>query len=110
MPPRMSPPVDRKPWSTRNLCVTHEPWMRWPRSPTPPGANSWNCSRRANSRPAVSRHLRVLREAGLVRSRVDGKRRMYALDPRPLRELDDWLERYRDLWAQRLDALDTEIA
>jgi len=62
------------------------------------------------SRPAVSRHLRVLREAGLVRSRVDGKRRMYALDPRPLRELDDWLERYRDLWAQRLDALDTEIA
>jgi DNA-binding transcriptional ArsR family regulator len=62
------------------------------------------------SRPAVSRHLRVLREAGLVRARVDGKRRMYALDPRPLRELDDWLERYRDLWAQRLDALDTEIA
>ena len=62
------------------------------------------------SRPAVSRHLRVLREAGLVRARVDGKRRLYALDPRPLRELDDWLEPYRDLWAQRLDALDTEIA
>jgi DNA-binding transcriptional ArsR family regulator len=62
------------------------------------------------SRPAISRHLRVLREAGLVRARVDGKRRMYALDPRPLRELDDWLEPYRDLWAQRLDALDTEMA
>ena len=62
------------------------------------------------SRPAISRHLRVLREAGLVRSRVEGRRRLYSLDPRPLRELDDWLEPYRDLWAQRLDALDTEIA
>src|SRR5881409_540481 len=57
------------------------------------------------SRPAISRHLRVLREAGLVRSRTDGRRRFYALDPAPLRELDDWLERYRDLWAQRLDEL-----
>ena len=62
------------------------------------------------SRPAVSRHLRVLREAGLVTARADGKRRLYALDARPLRELDEWLEPYRDLWAQRLDALDTEIA
>ena len=62
------------------------------------------------SRPAVSRHLRVLRQAGLVRARTEGKRRIYTLDPAPLRELDDWLEPYRDLWAQRLDALDTEIA
>ena len=62
------------------------------------------------SRPAVSRHLRVLREAGLVRARTEGKRRLYALDPEPLRELDDWLALYRDLWARRLDALDTEIA
>ena len=62
------------------------------------------------SRPAVSRHLRVLREAGLVTARSEGRRRLYALDPRPLRELDDWLEPYRDLWARRLDALDTEIA
>ncbi len=62
------------------------------------------------SRPAVSRHLRVLRAAGLVTVRAEGKRRLYALDPGPLRELDDWLERYRDLWAARLDALDTEIA
>ena len=62
------------------------------------------------SRPAISRHLRVLREAGLVRVRTEGKRRLYALDARPLRDLDDWLEPYRDLWAQRLDALDTEIA
>jgi DNA-binding transcriptional ArsR family regulator len=62
------------------------------------------------SRPAISRHLRVLREAGLVRCRTDGRRRFYALDPAPLREVDAWLEPYRGLWAQRLDALDTEIA
>ena len=59
--------------------------------------------------PAISRHLRVLREAGLSGRGLTG-RRLYALDPRPLRELDDWLAPYRDLWAQRLDALDTEIA
>ena len=62
------------------------------------------------SRPAISRHLRVLREAGLVTARTQGRRRLYALETRPLRELDDWLEPYRDLWARRLDALDTEIA
>jgi DNA-binding transcriptional ArsR family regulator len=61
------------------------------------------------SRPAVSRHLRVLREAGLVTARVDGQRRVYAVDAAPLAELDAWLEPYRRLWAQRLDALDTEI-
>jgi DNA-binding transcriptional ArsR family regulator len=61
------------------------------------------------SRPAVSRHLRVLREAGLVQSRVDGQRRVYSLDARPLAELDEWLTPYRRFWAQRLDALDTEI-
>jgi DNA-binding transcriptional ArsR family regulator len=62
------------------------------------------------SRPAVSRHLRVLREAGLVQARAEGQRRVYALDPGPLAELDAWLAPYRRLWAQRLDALDTEIA
>jgi DNA-binding transcriptional ArsR family regulator len=61
------------------------------------------------SRPAVSRHLRVLREAGLVHSRVDGQRRVYALDARPLAELDAWLEPYRRFWGQRLDAFETEI-
>ena len=61
------------------------------------------------SRPAVSRHLRVLREAGLVRARTSGRQRLYALDPAPLRELDAWLDPYRRLWAHRLDALDTEI-
>ncbi len=62
------------------------------------------------SRPAVSRHLRVLREAGLVRVRAEGQRRVYALDPGPLSELDAWLAPFRQLWAQRLDALDTELA
>lgn len=61
------------------------------------------------SRPAVSRHLRVLREAGLVTSRIDGQRRLYTLDARPLAEVDAWLEPYRRSWTQRLDALDTEI-
>lgn len=61
------------------------------------------------SRPAVSRHLRVLREAGLVRVRTDGQRRLYALDARPLAELDAWLAPYRRFWAHRLDAFDTEL-
>ena len=56
------------------------------------------------SRPAVSRHLRVLREAGLVRERRDGKLRLYRVDPAPLAELRDWLDGY---WAGRLDALRT---
>lgn len=61
------------------------------------------------SRPGVSRHLRVLREQGLVRARSDAQRRVYSLDPAPLAELDAWLERYRGFWTNRLDALDTEI-
>jgi DNA-binding transcriptional ArsR family regulator len=61
------------------------------------------------SRPGVSRHLRVLRELGVVQARVDGQRRLYSLDPAPLAELDDWLARYRTFWTNRLDALDTEI-
>jgi DNA-binding transcriptional ArsR family regulator len=55
--------------------------------------------------PNVSKHLKALREAGLVTIRVDGPRRLYSLDPRPLAELDDWLTPYRELWAKRLDAL-----
>jgi DNA-binding transcriptional ArsR family regulator len=61
------------------------------------------------SRPGVSRHLRVLREQGLVRTRSEAQRRLYSLDPAPLAELDAWLERYRGFWTNRLDALDTEI-
>jgi DNA-binding transcriptional ArsR family regulator len=62
------------------------------------------------ARPGVSRHLRVLREAGLVEVRQDAQRQIYSLRPQPLAEIDDWLGRYRALWEQRLDALHTEIA
>ena len=59
----------------------------------------------AASQPAVSKHLRVLREAGLVEVRVDAQRRLYRLRPDPLREVDEWLEPYRLLWESRLDRL-----
>jgi DNA-binding transcriptional ArsR family regulator len=62
------------------------------------------------SQPAISRHLRVLRQAGLVQVRPEAQRRIYALDPRPLEELAQWLDRYRGFWSQRLDALDAELA
>ena len=62
------------------------------------------------SRPAVSRHLRVLREAGLVEVRQDAQRRVYSLRPEPLAEIDEWLDRCRALWGQHMDALHTEIA
>jgi DNA-binding transcriptional ArsR family regulator len=62
------------------------------------------------ARPGVSRHLRVLREAGLVDVHQDAQRRIYTLRPESLAEVDDWLEQYRVLWEQRLDALHTEIA
>lgn len=61
------------------------------------------------SRPAISRHLRILRQAGLVTVEVDGRRRIYRFDPRPLADLDAWLAQYRDLWSSRLDALETEV-
>lgn len=57
------------------------------------------------SQPGTSKHLRVLREAGLVGVRRDAQRRWYELDPRPLAEVDEWLAPYRRLWAGRLDAL-----
>jgi DNA-binding transcriptional ArsR family regulator len=57
------------------------------------------------SQPGVSKHLRVLRESGLVTVRRDAQRRLYDIDPAPLAELDSWLEPYRALWESRLDAL-----
>jgi DNA-binding transcriptional ArsR family regulator len=62
------------------------------------------------ARPGVSRHLRVLREAGLVEVRPEAQRRVYMLRPEALSEIDEWLSRYRALWEQRLDALHTEVA
>jgi len=61
------------------------------------------------SQPSTSKHLRVLREAGLVRVRQDAQRRVYAVDPGPLAELDAWLEPYRRLWDARLDALERHL-
>lgn len=59
--------------------------------------------------PQASKHLRVLREAGLVEVYPDAQRRFYALQPEPLRELDAWLEPYRRYWSDRLDALERHL-
>ena len=61
------------------------------------------------SQPGVSKHLRVLREAGLVDVRHDAQRRVYRVRPEPLAEIDEWLEPYRRLWASRLDALERHL-
>ena len=61
------------------------------------------------SQPAVSKQLRVLREAGLASVRVDAQRRIYRLDPAGLREVDAWLAPYRALWEQRLDAMERTL-
>ena len=60
--------------------------------------------------PAVSKHLRVLRDAGLVAVRPDGQRRLYRLLPQPLIELDEWLNPYRDMWQTSLDKLEDHLA
>ncbi|MER5389828.1 metalloregulator ArsR/SmtB family transcription factor [Saccharopolyspora sp. NPDC002686] len=59
--------------------------------------------------PAASKHLRVLRETGLVQVRVDAQRRWYELRPEALSELDEWLAPYRALWSERLDALERHL-
>jgi DNA-binding transcriptional ArsR family regulator len=61
------------------------------------------------SQPGTSKHLRVLRQAGLVRARADAQRRVYELEPEPLAELDAWLEPYRHMWERRLDALERHL-
>jgi DNA-binding transcriptional ArsR family regulator len=62
------------------------------------------------SQPAVSQHLRVLRDAGFATTRAEGTRRLYAVTPEPLREADRWLDQFRHFWTPHLDALATEIA
>ena len=61
------------------------------------------------SQPGVSKHLKVLREAGLVVVRAHGKQRLYALRPDPLAEVDQWLEPYRAFWSKHLDALERHL-
>ena len=62
------------------------------------------------SQPGVSQHLRVLRENGFATVRAEGARRLYAVDPAPLQEIDAWLQRWRRFWTPPLDALATELA
>ena len=61
------------------------------------------------TQPGTSKHLRVLRDAGLVRTRTEAQRRIYTLDPGPLAELDAWLEPYRSAWESSLDALERHL-
>lgn len=61
------------------------------------------------SQPSVSKHLKVLRDAGLVESRTDAQRRIYRVRPEPLREIDEWLEPYRRGWAEHLNALERHL-
>jgi len=61
------------------------------------------------SQPAVSKHLRVLRDAGLVEARADAQRRLYRIRPEPLAELDEWLASYRELWTTHLDRLEDHL-
>ncbi|WP_328332489.1 metalloregulator ArsR/SmtB family transcription factor [Kribbella sp. NBC_00382] len=61
------------------------------------------------SQPAVSQHLRVLRDNGFATVTIAGTRRLYAVNPAPLQEIDTWLNRYRQFWTNRLDALETEL-
>ena len=77
-----------------------------------PAAAGEIAGRFAISRPAVSRHLRVLRDCGLVHDTVSGRRRLYTLDPQPLQEIADWITQFTapSGWEQRFDALETEVA
>jgi DNA-binding transcriptional ArsR family regulator len=62
------------------------------------------------SQPAVSQHLRVLRDSGFASVRVDGARRIYSVEAAPMKQVDAWLEQFRAGWVRRLDALATEVA
>ena len=61
------------------------------------------------TQPVVSKHLRVLRDAGFVEAAVDGQRRLYRLKPEPLRELDEWLVPFRQFWSRHVDALERHL-
>jgi DNA-binding transcriptional ArsR family regulator len=62
------------------------------------------------SQPAVSKHLRVLRRAGLVEFRTEAQRRIYRVRPEPLRDVDEWLQPYRELWSSHLDSLEQHLS
>lgn len=62
------------------------------------------------TQPLISKHLKVLRDAGFVRSRSAAQRRIYQIEPAPFQALDEWLEPYRELWTKHLDALERHLA
>jgi DNA-binding transcriptional ArsR family regulator len=98
--------------ATTTLEVIAEPTRRLILDELRAGENPVNVlvQRLAVSQPSVSKHLRVLRDAGLVRVRADGQRRLYSLRPEPLVELDAWLEPYREMWRTSLDKLEGHLA
>src|ERR1700722_12016318 len=98
--------------ATATLDVIAEPNRRHILDELRNGENCVNVlvERLALSQPSVSNHLRVLRDAGLVRVRPDGQRRLYSLRPEPLLELDAWLEPYRAMWRDSLDKLEAHLA
>jgi DNA-binding transcriptional ArsR family regulator len=61
------------------------------------------------SQPVVSKHLRILRDAGFVSVKRDGQRRLYSINPKPLEEVDAWIQPYREIWSERLDALENHL-
>ena len=67
------------------------------------------CAALPISQPGVSKHLRLMRDAGLVSARADAQRRLYRLEPGPLEELDQWLAPFRQFWGERLDALERHL-
>jgi len=72
-------------------------------------AVNWIVDRLGISQPAVSKHLRILRDSGLVNVRIDAQRRFYRIRPEPLAELDEWLSAYRELWDKHLDLLEEHL-
>ncbi len=98
--------------TTSTLAVIAEPNRRLILDELRHGENAVSVlvERLSISQPSISKHLRVLRDAGLVRVRADGQRRLYSIRPEPLVELDAWLEPYRAMWSDSLDKLEGHLA
>ncbi|MCZ6616701.1 MAG: metalloregulator ArsR/SmtB family transcription factor [Gammaproteobacteria bacterium] len=95
----------------KTFAVLAEPTRRLLLDSLLEGAQSVNSlvDRIGMSQPVVSKHLRILRDAGLVLVKPDGQRRLYSVSPAPLAELEAWLEPYRKLWNERLNSLEEHL-
>ena len=95
----------------KTFAVLAEPTRRLLLDSLLEGAQSVNSlvDRVGMSQPVVSKHLRILRDAGLVLVKPDGQRRLYSVSPAPLAELEAWLEPYRKLWNERLNLLEEHL-